>query len=70
MFARPYIIAMKNTITTAEAAARLGVTMRRVQAMIKKGLLPAQNIEGRVYLIDPADLAKFKPRKPGRPKRE
>ena len=54
-------------ITTAEAAERLGVTVRRVQALIAAGKLPAQKF-GRDYMIDEKDLKLVADRKVGRPK--
>ena len=57
---------MHKLITTKEAAKELGVTMRRVQALIKAGRLPAQKM-GRYCIIRMADLDKVRVRKPGRP---
>jgi excisionase family DNA binding protein len=45
---------------------KLDVSVRRVQAMIQSGRLPAQKI-GRDYLIDESDLSVVKDRKSGRP---
>ena len=59
---------MTNLITVAKAAALLGVTPRRVQALITSGKLPAQRI-GRDYLIDPGDLELLERRPSGRPKK-
>lgn len=56
----------KDTLTTAEAAARLGVTATRVRAMIASGRLPAQRF-GPVYVIRMSDLKLVQHRKPGRP---
>jgi excisionase family DNA binding protein len=56
------------TLTTSQAAERLGVSVSRVQQFIKAGRLPAEKV-GRDYLIQAADLAKVKNRKPGRPRR-
>ena len=53
-------------LTTRDAAERLGVTVRRVQALIKAGRLPATRI-GRDWLIAPDALAAVAERKPGRP---
>lgn len=53
-----------NLLTTAQAAAALGISARRVQQLITGGLLPAQRI-GRDWLIAPADLAAVRDR-PGR----
>jgi excisionase family DNA binding protein len=55
-----------SLITTKEAADRLGVSVRRVQALITSGTLPAQKF-GRDYLIDESDLQLVENRKPGRP---
>jgi excisionase family DNA binding protein len=53
-------------LTTREAAEKLGVSVRRVQAMVHSGRLPAQKI-GRDYLIDESHLSVVKDRKVGRP---
>ncbi len=53
-------------ITTAEAAARLGVHRTRVNVLIKEGRLPAQRY-GRAYLIDEKDLKLVEERTVGRP---
>ena len=55
-----------NLLTTNEVAARLGVTIKRVQAMIRDGRLPAEKM-GRDYFIKEADLKLVEDRKPGRP---
>lgn len=55
-------------LTTAQAAAALGVTVRRVQALVKAGRLPAVKF-GRDWLIKAEDLAALQDRKPGRPPR-
>jgi excisionase family DNA binding protein len=54
------------TLTTLEAADRLGVTARRVRALIQAEQLPAEK-KGRDYLIDEKDLKLVKNRKAGRP---
>jgi excisionase family DNA binding protein len=56
-------------LTTKQAAERLGITPRRVQALIEAGRLPAQKF-GRDYQIKEADLKLVKDRKVGRPKKE
>jgi excisionase family DNA binding protein len=56
-------------LTTTEVAARLGVTIKRVQAMIRDGRLPAEKM-GRDYFIKEDDLKLVEDRKPGRPKKE
>ena len=53
-------------LTTADAADKLGVSQRRVLALIKDGRLPAQRL-GRDHLIEEASLNLVKDRKPGRP---
>ena len=55
-----------NLISTAEAATRLGVSARRVVALIRQGRLPSQRV-GRAHLILPKDLDKILDRPPGRP---
>jgi excisionase family DNA binding protein len=55
-------------ISTKDAAEKLGVSVRRVQAMITSGRLPAEKI-GRDHLIRESDLKLVADRKPGRPKR-
>jgi excisionase family DNA binding protein len=57
-----------NRITAADAAVSLGVTKRRVIALIEAGKLKAEKI-GNLYLIKPSDLDKVRDRKPGRPKK-
>jgi excisionase family DNA binding protein len=56
------------TFTTSEAAEALGVTPRRVRALIQAGSLRGEK-KGRDYLINERDLALVKDRKPGRPKK-
>jgi excisionase family DNA binding protein len=47
---------MTTILSTAEAAARLGVSVRMVQKLIHTGRLKAKQL-GREWAIDPADLA-------------
>jgi excisionase family DNA binding protein len=54
---------MFNTIKAAKA---LGVSPRRVLALIKSGRLPAQKL-GRDWIIKSSDLKLVSIRKPGRP---
>ena len=56
-------------LTTAQAATELGVSVRRVQALIKSGRLKA-NKAGRDYLIHPSALARVRDRQPGRPRKQ
>ena len=53
-------------LTTTDAARRLGVSQRRVQALIGAGRLPAERY-GRDWLIRVDALAAVRDRKPGRP---
>ena len=53
-------------LTTKQAAKELGISPRRVRALITAGRLKARKI-GRDYLIDSRHLAAFKPLPPGRP---
>jgi excisionase family DNA binding protein len=55
-----------QTLTTKEAAARLGVTVPRVHALIRTGRLPAEK-RGRDVFINEPDLKLVENRKPGRP---
>lgn len=57
-----------NMLTTKEVAERLGITVRRVQALIQDGQLPADKV-GRDYLIKEKDLKLVEERKPGRPRK-
>ena len=57
-----------NLLTTAEAAARLKISPRRVQALISAGRLAATKI-GRDWIIPEYALEAVAERKPGRPKR-
>jgi excisionase family DNA binding protein len=57
---------MGKLLSTTEAAARLGITVPRVQTFIWEGRLPAVKV-GRSYAIDEDDLALVAGRKPGRP---
>jgi excisionase family DNA binding protein len=53
-------------LTTKEAAARLGLSVRRVNALIQSGQLPAEKFAN-VHMIDERDLKLVSDRKPGRP---
>jgi excisionase family DNA binding protein len=56
-------------LTTNEVAERLGVTRRRVLALIADERLPAQKF-GRDYKIDERDLKLVADRKAGRPRKQ
>ncbi len=53
-----------NELTTREVAAKLGVGVRWVQALIKSGRLPARKI-GRDYVVNEKDLKFVADMKPG-----
>ena len=53
-------------LTTDQAGQILGVTGRRVRALIEAGRLPAVKF-GKVWMINKKDLKKVAVRKPGRP---
>ncbi len=53
-------------ITSAQAAEKLGISVRRVQELIKSGRLPSQQF-GRTYVVNEDDLKLVEDRKPGRP---
>ena len=55
-------------LSTAEAAELLGVSPRRIRALIKADKLPAEKF-GTAYMINEKDLAKVKVRTTGRPKK-
>ncbi|MDQ3132858.1 MAG: helix-turn-helix domain-containing protein [Acidobacteriota bacterium] len=56
----------KELLTTREVAEKLGVSLRRVRALIEAGKLPSQQY-GRDHLIKESDLELVKDRKAGRP---
>lgn len=53
-------------LSTPQTAAKLGITVARVQQLIWDGRLPAQKV-GRDYVISEDDLNLVKDRKTGRP---
>ncbi len=55
-----------DLLTTAQAAGRLGLTVRAIQKMIEAGRLEARKV-GRDYLIDPSALENIPRQAPGRP---
>ena len=57
-----------ESLTTKQVAERLGITPRRVQALIEAGRLPATKF-GRDYMIKEKDLKLVEVRKVGRPKK-
>ncbi len=67
-FLSRYKKAMKS-LTTKEAAEKLGITPQRVRTLIRAGRLPAEKF-GRDLVIQEEDLKLVKERKPGRPKKQ
>jgi excisionase family DNA binding protein len=59
---------MKDILTTTQAAERLGISARRVAALITAGKLPANQFGGS-WMIRSEDLALVADRKPGRPRK-
>ena len=55
-----------NRLTAAQAATELGVTKRRVIALIEAGRLKAERL-GNMFVIKPSDLDAVRERKNGRP---
>ena len=51
----------QKEITVAEAAAILGVRTATVTHHIRKGHLPARRAGARFYLLQPSDVAAFRP---------
>ena len=47
---------MDSRISTSEAAKRLGVSVRRVQGLVKEGALEAEKVSG-IWLVDEASVA-------------
>lgn len=56
-------------LTTKEVADKLGVSVRRVHALIQAERLPAEKM-GRDYFIKEKDLKLVEDRKPGRPPKQ
>jgi excisionase family DNA binding protein len=56
-------------LSVAEAAERLGVSIRRVQQLVAGGRLPADRFGG-AFIIKAKDLRLVANRKPGRPSRK
>jgi excisionase family DNA binding protein len=54
-------------LTADQAGEALGISGRRVRALIKSMRLPAKRF-GKCWMIDRADLKKVADRKPGRPR--
>jgi len=56
-------------INTSQAAKAIGVTPRRVLALIQSGRLPAVKV-GRDWVVKKSDLKLVSSRKPGRPPKD
>jgi excisionase family DNA binding protein len=54
-------------LTTAQAAAKLGVSQGRIRQLVLAGRIKARHLTPRMLLIDAKELTKVKYRKPGRP---
>jgi excisionase family DNA binding protein len=62
---------MKNLLTTTEAAAEVGLSPQTVRALICTGVLKAERLGKRSYIIKRSDLKYVKKRpKRGRPPRQ
>lgn len=55
-------------LTTNQVAEKLGISLRRVQALVTSGRLPAQKF-GRDYMIKENNLKLVEERKVGRPRK-
>jgi excisionase family DNA binding protein len=55
-------------LSTAEAATELGITVRRIQALLKAGRFVGAQKFGRDWMIPRSAMEAVKTRKPGRPK--
>ena len=60
---------MGKLLSTTQAAARVGISVARIQTFIWEGRLPAMKI-GRSYAIDEDDLKLVEDRKTGRPPKQ
>jgi excisionase family DNA binding protein len=59
-------IVNESMLTTPEVAERLGISTRRVLALIHSGRLPSQQF-GRDHIVKESDLKLVEDRRPGRP---
>ena len=59
---------LPKVLTTAEAASRLNVSVRRVQQLVKSGRLPATIFGGSLMILE-KDLTLVAERKTGRPRK-
>ena len=57
-------------MTTTQAAKALGISSRRVLALIDAGRLKAVKFGAKMWAIDSKDLKRVAVRKPGRPPRK
>lgn len=58
---------MAKWITTKQAAEQLGISMRRMQALLKSGRVPSAQKRGRDWFLKDSDLIELYFRPPGRP---
>lgn len=56
-------------LTTMEVATRLGISQRRVVALITSGRLPSQRV-GKMHVVREKDLKLIEDRPPGRPAKD
>jgi hypothetical protein len=61
------VIIMRMELTTAQAAAKLGISQGRVRQLVLAGRIKARHLTSRMLLIDTKELGKVRNRKPGRP---
>jgi excisionase family DNA binding protein len=66
--AKMTVTSMDDMLSTPDAAAELGIGLRRVQVLIDNGRLPATKI-GKVWIIRRADLELVRERPTGRPRK-
>jgi excisionase family DNA binding protein len=59
---------MSTLLSTADAARELGVSLRRIQALVLAGRLAARRV-GKQYVIDSRALEAVRVRKPGKPQK-
>jgi excisionase family DNA binding protein len=60
------VIVEPMELTTAQAAARLGISQGRVRQLVLAGRIKARHLTARMLLIDARELEKVKHRPPGR----
>ena len=66
IYCRGEALTIPDFLTTTDAAGELGISPRRVRALISAGRLATTEVGG-MHLIAPRDLDAVRDRKPGRP---